>query len=76
MNYIDIKSRRPRALEKHTLADQIRLNMSLKEETIKLENLERHLEILETAKLHPEKITLGQLDDINGIAETLNLSEI
>lgn len=39
MKFIDIRSRLPRALEKHTLANEIKLKTSLREETVKLNKM-------------------------------------
>ena len=65
LKFIDIQSRlnRPRALEKDTLPNELRLKKALKQETIKLDAIERYLDFLEDAKANPMKHSLNVLND-------------
>ena len=65
LKFIDVQGRlnRGRALEKHTLPDEIKLKRALKTESNKLDTIERYLDFLEDAKLNPMKHSLNVLND-------------
>jgi hypothetical protein len=64
VKFIDIKNRAPRALEKHTLPEEIKLKQSLREETQKLNMVERQIEMLESVKSNQQDLERMTLKDI------------